>query len=155
METPKVRAAGADDVPALTRLTRGAILEIHAPFLDAESLVHLVRWSGVERRVRATWRDALLAEMVGEPVGLATLAGTHIELLWVRRDLRRRSIGSTLMDQAEARLASRGPSAELECLAHDGAVLRFYERRGYRAHRRTLDPLTGVEKRVLHKLLGP
>lgn len=153
MEAAKLRAACAEDVPALVRLTRRALVEIHAGAIDAESLTASVHDGVVERRVRTSWPETLVAEMLGEPVGLATLAGGRIELLWVRHDLRRLGIGAGLMDLAEAQLAGSRRFSELECLASNEAALRFYARRGYRTLKSALEPVAGVEKRVLRKAL--
>ena len=154
MERPKIRAARADDVPEMVRIQKDSLADTYGRFLDEEALEPWVQGEIVETYVAEAWPRSTVAEMLGEVVGLATIEGVRVDLLWVRADRRRQGVGGCLMDQAERQVGVRHAAVELECFVPNRDALRFYARRGYRAVRRYLEPLAGVEKAVLRKPLA-
>lgn len=156
VERPKIRAACAADLPEMVRIQRESLADAYGGFLDPEALGPWIRGRVIEQYVADKWPQTIVAEMLGEIVGIATLEGALVDLLWVRRDRRGQGVGSWLMDWAEGRIAGSHAVAELECFVPNVRAMRFYVRRGYEIVRRYLDPLAGVEKAVLRKpLAGP
>jgi GNAT superfamily N-acetyltransferase len=153
MERPKIRKASADDIPELVRIQKESLADTYGHFLDADSLEPWLHGEIIEQYVAEKWPQTFVAECLGEVVGMATLEGAVVDLLWVRGDRRNQGIGGFLMDWAERRIAARHEAAELECFVPNEGASRFYARRGYRNVRRYLDPLAGVEKAVLRKRL--
>jgi GNAT superfamily N-acetyltransferase len=153
MERPKVRAACADDVPEMVRIQKESLADTYGHFLDADSLEPWLHGEIIEQYVAEKWPQSFVAESLGEVVGMATLEGALVDLLWVRGDRRSQGIGGFLMDWAERRIAAGHEAVELECFVPNDGALRFYSRRGYQSVRRYLDPLAGVEKAVLRKQL--
>jgi GNAT superfamily N-acetyltransferase len=153
MERPKIRKASADDISEMVRIQKESLADTYGHFLDADSLEPWLHGEIIEQYVAEKWTQTFVAESLGEVVGMATLEGAIVDLLWVRRDRRSQGIGGFLMDWAERRVASTREVVELECFVPNDGALRFYARRGYRIVRRYLDPLAGVEKAVLRKQL--
>ncbi len=153
MERPKIRAACADDIPEMVGIQKESLADTYGHFLDADALEPWVHGEIIELYVAEKWPQTLVAESLGEVVGMATLEGALVDLLWVRADRRNQGIGGFLMDWAERHIAVRHEAAELECFVPNEGATRFYARRGYRSVRRYLDPLAGVEKAVLRKRL--
>jgi ribosomal protein S18 acetylase RimI-like enzyme len=153
MERPKIRKASADDIPELVRIQKESLADTYGHFLDADSLEPWLHGEIIEQYVAEKWPQTFVAEFLGEVVGMATLEGAVVDLLWVRGDRRNQGIGGFLMDWGERRIAARHEAAELECFVPNEGASRFYARRGYRTVRRYLDPLAGVEKAVLRKPL--
>jgi len=70
-----------------------------------------------------------------------------VPALWVAPDRRGGGVGAALLAAAEDLLADRGAErVRLEVLAANDGAARFYEREGYREHRRVLEkPLDGSD----------
>jgi GNAT superfamily N-acetyltransferase len=153
MDRPKIRAACADDIPELVRIQKESLADTYGHFLDADSLELWLHGDIIETYVAEKWPRSFVAELLGEVVGMATLEGALVDLLWVRQNRRNAGFGGFLMDWAERRIAADHEAAELECFVPNVGALRFYDGRGYRIVRRYLDPLAGVEKAVLRKQL--
>jgi GNAT superfamily N-acetyltransferase len=154
MERPKIRKACADDISEMVRIQKESLADTYGHFLDADSLEPWLHGEIIEQYVAEKWPRTFVAESHGEVVGMTTLEGAVVDLLWVRGDRRSQGIGGSLMDCAERRIAAEHVAVELECFVPNDDALRFYARRGYRIVRRYLDPVAGVEKAVLRKRLA-
>lgn len=92
--------------------------------------------------------NVVVAEADGDVVGVVvysrrdgplvrTEAVGVVEYLYVEPDRRGEGIGSTLLERAEDALAEMGVTAvDVGALADNDAAIAFYERAGYRGHRR-------------------
>ena len=84
---------------------------------------HLSLHATDSERARREWREAL-------PVPAEQLA--VVSRFFVALDVRRRGVGSALMDAAESYGADHGLRLVLDVADHNADAIAFYERRGWR-----------------------
>ena len=73
MELPKIRAACADDIPEMVRIQKESLADTYGHFLDADSLEPWLHGEIIEQYVAEKWPQTLVAESLGEVVGIATI----------------------------------------------------------------------------------
>lgn len=78
--------------------------------------------------------EVLVVRRDGEPAGFLALCGDTIDHLYVRPDLRRHGIGTTLLEAAKAR---RPGGLELWAFQRNAAALAFYAKHGFGERFRT------------------
>ena len=153
-EPPALRPATEADQSAIVDICKRSITTTYGVFMDPERMRPWVDGREVEEYVARMWSRMIVAVDDAQVLGVVALDGHVIDLLWIRADLRRRGIGSLLMDQAESMLAADHNVAEIECFAPNRASLAFYESRGYTAVRTYYEAASGVDRIVMTKQLG-
>ncbi len=148
---PTLRAATTDDQTSIVELCKTSLTTIYGTFMAPERMRPWVEGNEVEDYVRRMWPCMTVAVWHDAVVGVVAVDGRVIDLLWVRDDVRRRGVGSTLINRAESVIFTTHEEAELECFAPNRMGLTFYRARGYRTIRRYYEAASGVDKVVMRK----
>ena len=146
-------AIGADQ-PAIVNICKTSITTTYGAFMDPEQMRLWVEGHEVEDYVARMWSHMLLAMRKDQVLGMISLDGHVIDLVWVRADLRGQGLDSTLMDQAESMLVTHHDKVELEGFALNHASMFFYKARGYTVKRRYYEAASRVDKIVMTKPLA-
>ncbi len=149
-----LRPATEADQPAIVDICKTSITTTYGAFMHPERMRPWVDGQEVEHYVARMWPRMTVAVDAEQLLGVVALDGHVIDLLWIRADLRRRGIGSVLMEQAESILAAHHDAAELECFAPNHSSIAFYEARGYTAVRTYYEAASGVDRVVMTKPLS-
>jgi len=106
--------------------------DAHAPIVPAE-LVHLRTLENFRDRLRDNRLHVWVMGPAASPIGLYMLKGDELHQFYVAAASRGTGAASTLMADAEARLAGRGVAvAWLACAVGNTRAARFYEKSGWR-----------------------
>ena len=101
-----LRPATHADVDAVSSMQKASLLETYEPFLGRAAIEEFIAGGHVEGYFEEHWHQATIAVSGDEIVGVAVLAGSLLDLIWVRPDSRSEGIGSALMDAAERQAAA-------------------------------------------------
>jgi ribosomal protein S18 acetylase RimI-like enzyme len=143
----QIRIADPAEIDRLARLWHDIWHETHAPLVPAV-LVRLRPLAAFRDRLHAGLPDVFVAGPVGVPVGFYVLKGDELCHLFVSPATRGSGIATTMVADAEARLAARGvATAWLICMIGNHRAARFYERCGWR--------LTGTVNHPAETSAGP
>ena len=124
-----VRAAGADDVPALAAIAERSYRAAFAGILEQDVLQGRDEAFFAEK-FSSSWQRMLVAVSDGRPAGFLLMTDGHIDMLFMDPDAGSRGGGALLLQQAERRGAR-----SLECFRDNHAARRFYERQGWQVER--------------------
>lgn len=153
MQSPELRSATRDDVPAMSTMQRASLVETYEAFLGRMAVEEFIDAGNAERYFEERWQQATLATLSDEIVGVAVLEGALLDLIWVKPTKRSKGIGSRLMESVEEQAALECKEVTLEVWTVNRRAVAFCERRGF-AVVGTLDDLaTGLEKLVMRKAL--
>lgn len=159
MITLQLRLAVASDVDALVRLLHRSWETAWAPFVPAAVTERYYARRVAELFVEAHRREIVVATAVddGALIGLVHGESDFVTALHVDPGRKRRGIGGTLMDRAEADIAARGyATARLKTDDFNHPAQSFYRRRGFVEARRFPDLAYdgGVMTVEMHKALA-
>ena len=134
-----IRDAIESEIPQLAALWRDAWMDGHAAHVPAE-LTALRTLDSFESRLREAYPEIRVADEGGALLGFHVLKGEELYQLFVSAEARGTGVAVALIDDAEARLASRGVgTAFLTCAIGNRRAARFYEKRGWHLARTVVD----------------
>ena len=137
----------------MSAMQRASLVETYEPFLGRMAVEEFTEAGNVEQYFEARWRQATLATLGDEIVGIAVLEGAMLDLIWVKPTMRSKGIGSTLMQSVEEQAALESSELTLEVWTVNWRAVDFYERRGFSVVETLDDPATGLEKLAMRKAL--
>jgi len=146
-----LRPATHADVDAVSSMQKASLLETYEPFLGRAAIEEFIAGGHVEGYFEEHWHQATIAVSGDEIVGVAVLAGSLLDLIWVRPDSRSEGIGSALMDAAERQAAAETGVLTLEVWDVNRRAVAFYDRRGFSVRAAAEDPQTGLMKLHMRK----
>jgi GNAT superfamily N-acetyltransferase len=127
-----VRDAELSEVDSLARTWYDAWQDAHAKIVPPE-LARVRTLESFNARLRAALDHVRVVGPRGRPLGFHLLKDDELNQLFVDASARGSGIGVTLIEDAEARLASAGyKRAWLACAIGNDRAARFYEKRGWR-----------------------
>ncbi len=134
MSTPVLRPATADDVEPVATLFHRGWHDAHVGHvpdgLAARRTLAAFR-DRVTARVRDT-DDTTVAEVHGVVAGFIMIAGAEVEQVYVDRSFRGSGLATTLLVEAERRVAAAGhEEAWLAVVVGNARARAFYEREGW------------------------
>ena len=124
-----VRAARAEDVPALAEIAERSYRAAFAGILE-EDVLGSRSTAFFAERFAASWERMLVAVENDEPVGFLLMTEGHIDMLFMDPAASGKGGGAVLLEQAEALGAK-----SLECFRDNHGARRFYERHGWQIER--------------------
>jgi ribosomal protein S18 acetylase RimI-like enzyme len=155
--TVVLRPATAADVPALVDIARRSWL---SAFADLAPPAFVARWRARDFEgswYPRHWPAMTVAVVAGAPVGVMQLADAEVNGLWVAPEAQGRGVGSTLLRDAERRIAAAGHErAWLTCSGFNERAFRFYLARGYvevRRDAKVLEPGLVDDVHVMERAL--
>jgi len=136
MSTVIIRPANETDVPPLVTLLRRSWLTTWAPEVPFSAVQAFAAVDPARQFAETKWEELTVAEIDGAVAGVL-----HIEENWVRSiqlapELKRRGIGSRLMEEAEQRIRKNYSEARLDVRAFNAGAIKFYKQRGWIEARR-------------------
>jgi ribosomal protein S18 acetylase RimI-like enzyme len=131
-----IRPASDADVPALQALLRASWLTTWAPHLKPETVARFHQTDEAGTYALTCWQHFGLAEDDGAIRGMFHIDGHHLNAIHLDPALKRRGIGSFLMDEVERRISVAHKEATLEVLAFNTQAIAFYEHRAWQQGRR-------------------
>jgi len=138
MEPVRVRAARADDVPNLIRITLEVFLADQAVHID-DPLDPVFVHAFTRELVGRVWSRMWVAERRDLPLGVMYVEGAKVEALNVVSAARRQGVGRALMAQAEAGMIAAGHAvAAIDTQEANAPARAFYAALGYGVARRWL-----------------
>ncbi|MHC4780976.1 MAG: GNAT family N-acetyltransferase [Planctomycetota bacterium] len=146
-----VRLAREPDIPRIIRICRESIVETYGSFIDAEKIEPWTRGDEVRKFVSGNREKMLVSEVDGEVLGVVSIDGDMIDLLWVKLEVRGRGLGTGLMEETERRIFSGFGVARVECFEPNTASIEFYGARGFSAVETVFDSESGVNKVLMEK----
>ncbi|MHC4601308.1 MAG: GNAT family N-acetyltransferase [Planctomycetota bacterium] len=152
METPPlIREAVEADLDEIVQVCQESIAETYGSFIDRKKIEPWVHGDEVRKFATANRRNMLVAVVGGRILGVVSVTGDMIDLLWVKIGHRGRSIGAVLMEKTEARIFAESDKARVECFEPNTASLAFYEGRGFFPVETHFDEESGVNKVLMEK----
>jgi ribosomal protein S18 acetylase RimI-like enzyme len=136
-------------VPAIGAMQKASLVETYGPFLGRAAVEEFIAAGNVERYFEEHWRDATVATVDRQIVGVTVRLGALVDLAWVDPAFRSQGVGSALMADAERQAG--GDELWLEVWTVNERAVAFYERLGFAATEETADPATGLAKLVMRK----
>lgn len=153
----ELRPATAADVPALVDIARRSWL---SAFVDLAPPAFVARWRSRDFEgswYPRHWPAMTVAVVAGAPVGVMQLADAEVNGLWIAPEAQGRGVGSTLLRDAERRIAAAGHErAWLTCSGFNEHAFRFYLARGYvevRREAKVLEPGLVDDVHVMERTL--
>ena len=148
------RPARESDIPEILVLFKDSLPQSYGGFIDMTGDNPWLHGTAADEYVARTLPDMTVVEDArGTVVAFGVLQGNFIDLVWVRLEYRGRGLGSHLMDEFEARIATDHEFAELECFEPNTPAIEFYRRRGYTIQRTYFVKDAGVNTAVMTKKL--
>lgn len=127
-----VRAAAADDVPAISHLWFVGWRDGHGGILS-EELARARTLQSFQERLAAALSTTWVGELNDKLVGFYMLKGDELYQFYVAREGRGAGVAASLISDAERRLAAMGvTTAWLACAVGNERAARFYEKSGWR-----------------------
>lgn len=127
----QIRPAAASDIPALQSILRRSWLATWAPELAFETVQRFAAEDPAGAYADEKWREFIVAEDGGMLLGMFHLEGNHLHAIHLDPKMKRRRIGSLLMDEVERRVAERHAEAVLEVRTFNTGAIAFYRQRGW------------------------
>ena len=122
--------------------------------IDAGLVSFNLKRGGIDevRRLAVVARDSEGRPVAGS-IGRTWGECYEIQVLWVRKDLRRAGVGSRLLEMSEAEAARRGCTL-VHLDTYDFQAPEFYRRHGYEEFHRIAGFPRGIERFYLSKRLS-
>jgi GNAT superfamily N-acetyltransferase len=125
------RPALPADTHPLTLLWHQSWHDAHATITPA-ALVAQRTLDTFAKRLAEAGDDLRVAGPVGAPLGLCSIAGNHLDQLFIARAAYGTGLAATLLHDGEDRLRAAGiTDAILDCAALNHRAARFYAREGW------------------------
>lgn len=151
----KFRKAADEDVPKLIKLCKETVVQVYGQILPWEKLKPWVEGDMIAEMVNNQWQRMIVAERVGEIVGVTARLDDMVDFLWVHPAHHRKGIGSALLDLVEREINGSGYElARLECFSDNGRAIGFYQAKGYKPLCEEMDEEAGALKKVMTKSLS-
>jgi ribosomal protein S18 acetylase RimI-like enzyme len=126
-----VRPAEEAEIDRLAQIWYDGWHDAHARILPAE-LTRIRTLDSFRDRLQAALPDVRVVGPFSAPVGFCIVKGDELYQLYVSAQARGSGVASSLMADAEARLADAGVEvAWLACAIGNERAARFYEKRGW------------------------
>jgi ribosomal protein S18 acetylase RimI-like enzyme len=126
-----VRAAEPAEIDDLAQLWFDGWQDAHVKILPA-ALCRFRTLESFRDRLHAALPDVRVVGPVGEPVGFSIVKGDELYQLYVSSASRGTGVATTLIADAEARIAQSGAAtAWLACAIGNERAARFYEKHGW------------------------
>jgi ribosomal protein S18 acetylase RimI-like enzyme len=127
-----IRSANASDLDRLAHIWHDGWRDAHLAIVPA-ALARLRTYDSFRERLSAALTQVRVAEHDAATAGFVMFKDDEVYQFYVAAEARGSGIAGTLMDDAEAQLASRGvKTAWLACAIGNARAARFYEKRGWR-----------------------
>lgn len=130
-----LRSATLEDVPLLVTLLRRSWLATFAADLPFEAVQLFASQDPAHAYAKGMWPAFIVAEVDGRVAGMSHVVDDVIAAIHVEPSMKRRGVGTALMDAAEACILGRFNVARLEVLAFNSGARAFYANRGWREAR--------------------
>jgi ribosomal protein S18 acetylase RimI-like enzyme len=139
----KMRAAREADIPALKSLLRRSWLASWAPELAFETVQRFAATDPAGHYAQDKWREFVVMEDEGALLGMFHIEGKHLHAIHLDPKMKRRRIGSRLMDEVERRIAQDHREATLDVRGFNTGAIAFYRQRGWLQRRAYQDTECG------------
>lgn len=126
-----IRPANETDIAALTTLLRRSWLATWAPEVPFAAVQWFAAHDPARQLAETKWHHLTVADIDGAVVGVLRLEANWVRSIELAPELKRRRIGSELMDEAERRIRKGYPEARLDVRAFNAAAIEFYKQRGW------------------------
>jgi GNAT superfamily N-acetyltransferase len=127
-----VRDAHASEIDHLAKLWKDGWTDAHAGILPDE-LSRLRTLESFRDRLAANLSEVRVLGPIGAPAGFSMIKEDELYQLYIAATARGSGMAASLIDDAEARMASRQVhTAWLACAIGNNRAARFYEKRGWR-----------------------
>lgn len=150
-----VRPAASGDVASLTSLLRRSWLATFAIHLPFEAVQVFTQEDPARRYAEAMWAEFAVAEVDGAVAGMCHVVDDLVAAIHIDPGLKRRGVGTELMDRAEARILARYDHARLTVLAFNVGAQAFYRHRGWRVTKPVLVTECGTQVEGLDMIKEP
>ena len=135
------RALEIGEIDAVARMWHDGWRDAHAALAPA-GLARARTLESFRARLAAARDDSRVAGPAGAPLGMFMLKDDELNQFYVARDARGSGLAAALIADAEALLSVRGiVTAWLACAVGNDRAARFYEKRGWRNARTTVNRL--------------
>jgi ribosomal protein S18 acetylase RimI-like enzyme len=151
----EVRPATREDVPAISAMQKESLPETYGPFIGRAAVEEFVGGGNIDRYFEDHWRQATVATLGSEIIGVAVLLGGLLDLIWVKPSVRSKGIGSALIETVERQAAGHSSELTLEAWRLNEHAVDFYKGLGFAISDTVADPVTGLEKLVMRRTLRP
>ena len=119
----EIRKATSGDYSEIIALVEDVVQEIYGHLFT-------LPYSSIKSE---DWSPALIATAANQILGVTMTQLEWVSDLWVRKSLRGRGIGISLLKAAEHEITTRGyPEPRLRVVHKNASAIRFYERAGWK-----------------------
>jgi len=132
----KIRPAHETDIAPLITLLRRSWLTTWAPEVPFSAVQAFAAYDPARAFAETKWKELTIVEIDDAVAGVLHIEENWIRLIELAPELKRRGIGSRLMDEAEQRIREDYSEARLEVRAFNTGALAFYRQRGWIETRR-------------------
>lgn len=136
MSTVIIRPAKETDVPALVILLRRSWLTTWAPEVPFHAVQAFAAGDPARKLAETKWGEFTVAEIDGAVAGVLHIEENRVQSIQLAPELKRRGIGSLLMEEAEQRIRENHSEARLDVRAFNKGAIDFYRQRGWIEARR-------------------
>ena len=148
----QIREAEEADFDAVVDLCKSSLQATYGSFISAERMKPWSEGDEIEKYVRSTLGNLLVAVDQDGISGVVSVEDDLIGLLWVAIDKRGKGVGQVLIVEAEAVIRKNGHTKlRVEVFEPNTDAIRFYERNGWAKREIYPDPEAGVNTVLMVK----